>query len=90
MTNIYDDILEVTKKVLCNPKLYSKNNFFKIPFHKIAVTVIRKITKHSYANIGKHFKKSWFSCYACVEDCGKANLKTFTDEVIELVKKELK
>lgn len=90
MTNTYQDILEITKKVLCNPKLYTKVNFYKVPFNKIGVTVIRNITKDSYAKIGKHFNKSWFSCYAAVDICSKNGLKAFTEEVISLVKKEIK
>ena len=90
MTNTYQDILEITKKVLCNPKLYNKVNFYKVPFNKIGVTVIRNITKDSYAKIGKHFNKSWFSCYAAVENCSKNGLKAFTEEIISLVKKEIK
>ena len=90
MTNTYQDILEKTKKVLCNSKLYSKVNFFKVPFNKIGVTVIRSLTNDSYAKIGKHFNKSWFSCYAAVDSCGKNGLKAFTEEVISLVKKEMK
>lgn len=90
MTNTYQDILETTKKILCNHKLYNKVNFYKVPFNKIGVTVIRSLTKDSYAKIGKHFNKSWFSCYAAVENCNKNELKSFTEEVISLVKKEMK
>lgn len=90
MTNTYQDILQTTKKVLCNYKLYNKLDFYKVPFNKVGISVIRNITKDSYAKIGKHFNKSWFSCYAAVEDCSKNGLKSFTEEIVDLVKKELK
>lgn len=83
-------ILESCKKILCNTKLYKDIDFFKINFNKVSLAVIKEITKKSYADIGKEFKKSWFSIYSSVKDTKKNGLKHFTDNVIELVKKDLK
>jgi hypothetical protein len=54
------------------------------------LAVIRAISKKSYNEIGKHYKKSWFSAYASVQDCQKNGLKSFTNKIIELVKEDLK
>jgi len=54
------------------------------------LAVIRAISKKSYNEIGRHYKKSWFSAYASVQDCQKNGLKSFTNKVIELVKEDLK
>jgi len=83
-------ILESCKKILCNNKLYKDIDFFKVPHHKILLAVIRAVSKKSYAEIGKEYKKSWFSIYASVQDCQKNGLKSFTNKVIELVKEDLK
>ncbi len=83
-------ILESCKKILCNNKLYKDIDFFKVPHNKIALAVIRSITKKSFAQIGKDYKKSWFSIYASIKDTQKNGLKTFTNKVIELVKEDLK
>ena len=84
------NISEITKKVLCNHKLYKDINFFEVPHNKVCLAVIRAISKKSYNEIGKHYKKSWFSAYASVQDCQKNGLKSFTNKVIELVKEDLK
>ena len=84
------NISETTKKVLCNNKLYKDIDFFKVPHNKICLAVIRAITNKSYNEIGKAYKKSWFTIYASVKDTQKNGLKSFTNKIIELVKEELK
>jgi hypothetical protein len=84
------NISEITKKVLCNHKLYKDINFFDVPHNKICLAVIREITQKSFAQIGKDYKKSWFSIYASVKDTQKNGLKSFTNKVIELVREDLK
>jgi hypothetical protein len=54
------------------------------------LAVIRAISKKSYNEIGKYYKKSWFSAYASIKDTQKNGLKSFTNKVIELVKEDLK
>jgi transposase len=54
------------------------------------LAVIRAISNKSYNEIGKAYKKSWFSIYASVKDCNKNGLKSFTSKVIQLVKEDLK
>jgi hypothetical protein len=54
------------------------------------LAVIRAISNKSYNEIGKAYKKSWFSIYASVKDCNKNGLRSFTSKVIELVKEDLK
>ena len=83
-------ILESCQKILCNNKLYKDIDFFKVPHNKVALAVIRAISKKSFAQIGKDYKKSWFSIYASVKDCQKNGLKTFTNKVIDLVREDLK
>ena len=83
-------ISESCQKILCNSKLYKDIDFFKVPHNKICLAVIRAISKKSFAQIGKEYKKSWFSIYASVKDTQKNGLKTFTQKVIELVKEDLK
>ena len=83
-------ISESCQKILCNSKLYKDIDFFKVPHYKICLAVIRAISKKSFAQIGKEYKKSWFSIYASVKDCNKNGLKSFTHKVIELVKEDLK
>ena len=85
-----ENISEITKKVLCNHKLYKELNFFEVPHNKICLAVIREITKLSYNEIGKAYKKSWFTIYSAVKDTNKNGLKTFTSKVIDLVKAEVK
>ena len=84
------NIIDSTKKILCNNKLYKEIDFFEVPHNKVCLAVIRAISKKSYNEIGKHYKKSWFSAYASVQDCQKNGLKSFTNKVIELVKEDLK
>ena len=84
------NISEITKKVLCNTKLYKDVDFFEVPHNKVCLAVIREITKFSYNDIGKAYRKSWFTIYASVKDAHKNNLKTFTNKVIDLVKAEIK
>jgi hypothetical protein len=84
------NIIDSTKKILCNNKLYKDIDFFEVPHNKICLAVIRAISKKSYNEIGRHYKKSWFSAYASVQDCQKNGLKSFTNKVIELVKEDLK
>jgi len=83
-------ISESCQKILCNNKLYKDIDFFKVPQNKVLLAVIRSVTKKSFAEIGKHYKKSWFSIYASVKDCQKNGLKSFTNKVINLVKEDLK
>jgi hypothetical protein len=85
-----ENISESTKKILCNKKIYKDVNFFEVPHNKILLAVIRSITKKSFAQIGKDYKKSWYSIYASVKDTQKNGLKSFTNKVIELVKEDLK
>lgn len=85
-----ESISESTKKILCDKKLYKDINFFAVPHNKVLLAVIRSITKKSFAQIGKDYKKSWFSIYASVKDCQKNGLRTFTNRVIELVREDLK
>jgi hypothetical protein len=85
-----ENISESTKKILCNKKIYKDVNFFEVPHNKILLAVIRSITKKSFAQIGKDYKKSWYSIYASVKDTQKNGLKSFTTKVIELVKEDLK
>ena len=85
-----ESISESTKKILCDKKLYKDINFFEVPHNKVLLAVIRSITKKSFAQIGKDYKKSWFSIYASVKDTQKNGLKAFTNKVIELVKEDLK
>jgi hypothetical protein len=54
------------------------------------MAVVKAITKKSFAEIGKEYKKSWFCIYASVKDTQKNGLKNFTNKVIELVKEDLK
>jgi hypothetical protein len=54
------------------------------------LAVIRAITNKSYNEIGKHYKKTWFSAYASIKDTQKNGLKGFTSKVIQLVKEDLK
>jgi hypothetical protein len=84
------NISEITKKVLCNHKLYKDINFFDVPHNKICLAVIREITELSYNEIGKAYNKSWFTIYASVKDTQKNGLKSFTNKVIELVREDLK
>jgi hypothetical protein len=84
------NISESTKKILCNNKLYKDIDFYSVPFNKVSLAVIRSITNKSFAEIGKHYKKSWFSIYASVKDTQKNGLKSFTNKVIELVREDLK
>jgi hypothetical protein len=84
------NISETTKKILCNPKLYKDINFFEVPHNKICLAVIRELTKLSYNEIGKSYKKSWFTIYSAIKDTNKNGLKSFTSKVIELVKEEVK
>jgi hypothetical protein len=84
------NISELTKKVLCNPKLYKDLDFFEVPHNKVCLAVIREITKLSYNDIGKAYKKSWFTIYSAVKDTNKNGLKSFTSKVIDLVKAEVK
>ena len=58
-----ESISESTKKILCDKKLYKDINFFAVPHNKVLLAVIRSITKKSFAQIGKDYKKSWFSIY---------------------------
>ena len=74
-------ILESCQKILCNNKIYKDIDFFK---------VIRAVSKKSYADIGKEYKKSWFSIYSSIKDCNKNGLRSFTNKVIDLVKEDLK
>ena len=83
-------ISESCQKILCNNKLYKDIDFFKVPQNKVLLAVIRSVTQKSFAEIGKHYKKSWFSIYASVKDCQKNGLKSFTNKVIDLVKEDLK
>jgi len=83
-------ISESCQKILCNNKLYKDIDFFKVPQNKVLLAVIRSVTQKSFAEIGKHYKKSWFSIYASVKDCQKNGLKSFTNKVIHLVKEDLK
>jgi putative heme iron utilization protein len=83
-------ISESCKKILCNSKIYKEVNFFEVPHNKVCLAVIRSITNKSYNEIGKHYKKSWFSIYASVKDCQKNGLKAFTNKVISLVKEDIK
>jgi len=84
------NILESCQKILCNNKLYKDIDFFKVPHNKVCLAVIRAISNKSYNEIGKAYKKSWFSIYASVKDCNKNGLKSFTSKVIQLVKEDLK
>jgi putative heme iron utilization protein len=84
------NISETTLEILCDKKLYKEIDFYSVPFNKVCLAVIRSITKKSYAEIGNHYKKSWFSIYASVRDTQKNGLKAFTNKVIELVKEDLK
>ena len=84
------NISESCQKILCNNKLYKDIDFFKVPQNKVLLAVIRSVTQKSFAEIGKHYKKSWFSIYASVKDCQKNGLKSFTNKVIDLVKEDLK
>lgn len=84
------NISESTKKILCNNKLYKDIDFYSVPFNKVSLAVIRSITNKSFAEIGKHYKKSWFSIYASVKDCQKNGLRSFTNRVTELVREDLK
>ena len=84
------NISETTKKVLCNIKLYKDLDFFEVPHNKVCLAVIRAITGLSYNEIGKAYKKSWFTIYSAVKDTNKNGLKSFTSKVIELVKEEIK
>jgi len=83
-------ILESCKKILCNNKLYKDIDFFKVPHQKVLMAVIRAVSKKSYAQIGKEYKKSWFSIYASVKDTQKNGLRNFTNKVIDLVREDLK
>ena len=83
-------ILESCRKILCNNKIYKDIDFFKVPHYKVALAVIRAVSKKSYADIGKEYKKSWFSIYASIKDCNKNGLRSFTNKVIDLVKEDLK
>ena len=83
-------ISESCKKILCNSKLYKDIDFFKVPQNKILMAVIRAISKKSFAEIGKEYKKSWYCIYASVRDTQKNGLKNFTNKVIELVREDLK
>ena len=83
-------ISESCKRILCNRKLYKDIDFFKVPQNKILMAVIRAISKKSFADIGKEYKKSWYCIYASVRDTQKNGLKNFTNKVIELVKEDLK
>ena len=83
-------ILESCRKILCNNKIYKDIDFFKVPHHKVALAVIRAVSKKSYADIGKEYKKSWFSIYSSIKDCNKNGLRSFTNKVIDLVKEDLK
>ena len=83
-------ISESCKKILCNNKLYKDIDFFEVPHNKVCLAVIRAISNKSYNEIGKAYKKSWFSIYASVKDCNKNGLRNFTSKVIELVKEDLK
>ena len=85
-----ESISESTKKILCDKKLYKDINFFEVPHNKVCLAVIREITKLSYNDIGKAYKKSWFTIYSAVKDTNKNGLKTFTSKVIDLVKAEVK
>ena len=85
-----ENISESTKKILCNKKIYKDVNFFEVPHNKILLAVIRSITNKSFAQIGKDYKKSWYSIYASVKDTQRNGLKSFTNKVIELVKEDLK
>jgi hypothetical protein len=84
------NISETTKKVLCNHKLYKELDFFQVPHNKVCLAVIRELTKLSYNEIGKAYKKSWFTIYSAVKDTNKNGLKSFTAKVIDLVKAEVK
>ena len=84
------NISEITKKVLCNHKLYKELDFFEVPHNKVCLAVIRSITGLSYNEIGKAYKKSWFTIYSAVKDTNKNGLKSFTAKVIDLVKAEVK
>ena len=83
-------ISESCQKILCNNKLYKDIDFFEVPHNKVCLAVIRAISNKSYNEIGKSYKKSWFSIYASVKDCNKNGLKSFTSKVIQLVKEDLK
>ena len=83
-------ISESCQKILCNSKLYKDIDFFEVPHKKVCLAVIRAISNKSYNEIGKAYKKSWFSIYASVKDCNKNGLRSFTSKVIELVKEDLK
>ena len=83
-------ILESCKKILCNNKLYKDIDFFKVPHQKVLMAVIRAVSKKSYSQIGKEYKKSWFSIYASVKDTQKNGLRNFTNKVIDLVREDLK
>jgi len=84
------NISETTKKVLCNHKLYKDLDFFQVPHNKVCLAVIRELTNLSYNEIGKAYKKSWFTIYSAVKDTNKNGLKSFTSKVIDLVKAEVK
>lgn len=84
------NISEITKKILCNHKLYKDVDFYQVPHNKVCLAVIREVLDFSYNQIGKAYNKSWFSIYASVKDTQKNGLKSFTNKVIELVKAEIK
>ena len=87
MTNI-ETILNTTKIILCNKKLYDKLDFFKVPHKKISYKIIKDITKLSYEEIGKHFNKSWFAIY---QSCKNVNdsYADFYEKILKEVKKRI-
>jgi hypothetical protein len=83
-------ISESCQKILCNPKLYKDLNFFNVPHNKICLAVIKTLSNKSFAEIGKFYKKSWYSIYASVKIAQNNNLRSFTNKITDLVKEDLK
>ena len=83
-----DSILKATQKVMCNNSLYQDREYFYIPHKKIMMAILKDITKQSYQQIGKEFKKTWFAIYKDCKDV-KDKHKLIYSKILEKVKKEL-
>lgn len=87
MTNI-ENILNITTNILCQTKLYKKQNFIDTPHRKIILKILKDTTNLSYKEIGKHFNQSWFAIYKSCKDIND-EYSQFYGHVLKDVKKVL-
>lgn len=83
-----ENILKATQKIMCDSSLYANSDFFYTPQKKIAMAIIKELTKNSYDKIGKEFNKSWYAIYKDCKDV-KDKHKILYNKILERVKKKI-